>query len=335
MWKYLKFILSGGMPSIVRYEQKQAALRALFAKHEALMQLPSVKKYHELAAQIATPRRQSGVSKAEYKKLKIELAAFRKDSSVISFFSLQKKTHNFRDLILSDEFFYEDFTTPELDPQKWIVRRPCADTNMPEIQYSSSDDFHLFTTDGQNIELTDGSMRIITKKEPCEGLVFSHEFGFIPAKRDFTSGIINTGYGCRLLYGAVEVKFKYRSASKHAYHTIWMSGGKRLPHINIVRIGKKVEMGTFAQSLDGSIVQHSSVWRKGLLKPDTYYVVRMRWDKDRIEWRINGKKMFSAPCNIHEPMFLGLSSGVADQQPHSRKESALEIKIVKMSMTTT
>jgi hypothetical protein len=330
MWKYIKLYLFGRLPGTVRYEQKQILLKEQYRRYEELRETASVKRYYELSAQVATPRRQSGLSKNEHKALKLELAALRKDANVAQFFKLQKKTHNFKEILQWDEFFYEDFCTAELDPQKWITYRCAAIEQLPEIQYSLAEENHILTTDGQNLRLTGDSLQVLTKKEPAEGLVFSRDFGFIEAKRNFTSGIINTGDTCRLIYGKVEVKFRVRSASKHVYHAIWMSGGQRLPHINLLRIGKKLEFGEFALT-DSGISQHTNLWSKRLVRPNTYYILRLLWNKDRIEWYINGKKMFAAPNVIHEPLFLAFSSGATGREQRSKKESVLEVKWVKMA----
>ena len=329
MWKHIRFYLSGGLPTAARYEQRQRLLKEQHRQYEEIRALPAVERYYELAGRAAMPRRQSGLSKQEHRALKQEVKALQKDPSVVTLFRLQKKTRNFEELLMWDEFFYEDFAAPELDPLKWMVRRCAAHEQLPEIQYSPAEDRHLFACNGENLHLTGSSLQVLTKKEPAEGLVFSSRVGFAPAKRNFTAGIVNTGDTCRLIYGRVEVKFRYRSASRHVYHSIWMSGGRRLPHINLLRIGKKVEFGAFAA--EDNARHHWGQWRRRLLRPNTDYILRLLWTKDLMEWRINGKKMFSAPNAIHEPMFLAFSSGVAGGEPRTKKTSTLEIKWVKMA----
>ncbi|GHT72678.1 hypothetical protein FACS189456_1850 [Bacteroidia bacterium] len=330
--KHIKFYLLGGLPSASRYEQKRTRIREQHKRYEVLHESDAMKRYRELATQTATPRNQSGLPKKEWKQLKRELTALRKNADVVQFFKLQKGADNFKELTSWEEFFYEDFQEKELDPIKWIVQRPSFDERLPNIQYSLAEENHLFAAEAKNLQLTGHSLQIFTKKEPepAEGVVFSNEFGFVPAQRNFTSGIISTGENCKLLYGKIEAKVKFFSSSKYVFHAIWMAAGGRLPHINILRKGSKLEFSSFAQNKDKT-QQHADLWSAGTLRQNTYYIVQLIWNKDRIEWYINGKKMFSAPNTIHEPMFLTFSSGVLGGNPRSETPSVFEIDWVSIS----
>jgi hypothetical protein len=331
MWKHLKLLLSGGLPNAAKYEQQQAHLHQQCQQYEVLRQTPYVKRYQEIAAQIATPRRQSGLSKQEHKLLRQELSLLLKSTDVSAFFHLQKKNHNFKEILQWEEFFYDDFAAPTLDPLKWQIYRPAADAHLPEIQYSPAQEHQILTTDGSNLQVGGGALQICTRKEPAQGVVFSNVYGFVPAERNFTSGIINTGDTCRLVYGKAEVKFRYNSSSKYVYHSICMSAGKRLPQVNVVRIGRKTEFGVFAANPNGTgITQHSAVYRRGFLKPNTDYVLRVEWRVESMEWFINGKRIFTAPNLLHEPLFLAFTSGIAGKEPQTQKPSTLEIQWVKM-----
>ena len=66
-----------------------------YERYNALKQTDNMLFYRELSAQVATPRRQSGLSKKEWKSMKREFNRLRKTEEVAAFFKLQKTSRNF------------------------------------------------------------------------------------------------------------------------------------------------------------------------------------------------------------------------------------------------
>jgi hypothetical protein len=228
-----------------------------------------------------------------------------------------------------EEFFSDDFSAVELDPIMWTVRRPAPTEALPAMQYSPAEEHHLFSDDGHNIQHTGHSLQLLTQEEHAEGLVYSKQFGFMPAVRKFTAGYLSTGDNMKLLYGKVEAKVRFNLPSKNVYHALWLSAGYCLPHINILRLGKRLEFGCFVKKGDKTRQRAVSWWR-GVLSQDKSYIVALVWKPDRLEWYINGRQMFAAACTIDVPLFLSFSTGVVGKKPHLSKPSVMEIEWVKI-----
>jgi len=266
--------------------------------------------YSELAAQVATPRRQSGLSRKERKAMKRELKRLRKTEEVKAFFKLQKTSHRFRTITDWALKFEDDFSGGALNTAKWLDRYYVADTAL-NADYSPADENHIYTN-GANVSVSEQTLKITTKSEFAAGLGFSEMHGFVPIEREHTSGIVNTAKSYSMKGGRVEVKIRFRQPSKKIYHAVWLGAGKKLPHINILRIGKKTEFSVFAegQTREQGFVQHVGLWRRRKLRQNTYYIVALEWNADRITWTVNGKTMFTAPNVVQEPMYIAFSSGV-------------------------
>ncbi|GHU95110.1 hypothetical protein FACS1894156_4220 [Bacteroidia bacterium] len=331
--KYLRFVLSGGLPSTSRYEQKQLQMQQNYERYQFLAQSESLKRYSELAAQVATPRSQSGLSKKEWKQIKQNFSTLQKSQEVSQFFRLQKQTKNFKEVAAWKQTFFDNFTAPALDDALWVNRCPTATPALPHINYSLAEEWHLFTENGNNVQCTGDTLQLITQKEQAAGIVFSKELGFIPAERNFTSGIVNTDQKYRVQYGKIEAKIKFQSASKYVFHAVWMAAGGQLPHINLLRIGQNIEMSSFAKS-DRGALQYVDLWGK-ILRQNTFYIIQLLWNEDKITWSINGRPMFSAPCTIHQPLFLAFSSGILGGEPRTEQPSSLVVDWVKVSQPTT
>ena len=74
---------------------------------------------------------------------------------------------------------------------------------------------------------------MVTKKESVDGKVWDTQYGFIPRKFDYTSGLISSGQSFRQLYGKFEAKVKVDSEA-NLTHAFWMVGESVAPQIDIV-----------------------------------------------------------------------------------------------------
>jgi hypothetical protein len=282
--------------------------------------------YSDLSVQLSVPRRQSGLKSKEWRELKRKFSRLRKTHEVIEFFKLQKKAKKFKEFLEWQETFSDDFDAQQLNADKWVAH-PSLIGLLPGLLYSSADDNQVFT-DGNNLNFTDNAVQLITKKEKGTGLMFSEQFGFFPTERDYTSAIINTGEKYNLQYGKIEVKIKIHSLPKFVYHVAWLGAGKRLPHVNLFRLGDNLEFSAFAENEQQGEVQHVDLWWKYLLRKNTNYIIKLEWDIECMSWFINGRKMFSAPNIIDTPLYIAFSSGVTGE-PHKLSPSVMEIDWVK------
>jgi len=324
-FKRLIFFLKGGIPTLAKYEAYLDVLEKKFEKYNALKASEAMVRYYELAAQIFTPRRQSGLSKRERKRMKQEFSLLRKSAEVVDFFKLQKSSRNFRSITDWELAFEDTFNGSALDTSKWIT---CPYAAGRELLYSSAEENHLYT-DGANVSVANQSLKIVTKSEHATGLAFGREVGFVNAERNFTSGIVNTGKSYTQQYGKIEAKIRFSSPSKKFYHAMWLSTQRMLPHINVVRIGSKVELSVCAQgALQNEVQKYVDLWRRRTLKQNTPYIVTLEWNEQTITWKVNGAVLFTAPNVVKEPMYIGFSSGLTGKYNRSTP-AVFEIDWVK------
>ncbi|MDR3365468.1 MAG: family 16 glycosylhydrolase [Prevotellaceae bacterium] len=325
-FKRLRFHLSGGIPGVSKYEARRAALARKYEKYLSLKQTPNLLRYRELALQIATPRRQSGLSKKEWGKMKREFAGLRKSADVVDFFKLQKSSNNFSEITRWKLVFEDSFGGTALDKAKWITHPAPVGATLKTL-YSPSDENHLYT-DGDNLAVANQTLKILVKREHAHGVGFSGQVGFAPIEREYTSGIVNTAQSYTQQYGKVEAKIRFGKLEKGVYHSVWLGAGKMLPHVNVLRIGAEVEFSVFAEQKSGEVLRYVETWKRSLLRQNTGYIVAVEWSKERMTWKINGVELFSAPNIVDEPVYIALSSGVVGK-PKLLAPAALEVSWVK------
>jgi hypothetical protein len=325
-FKRLLFHLSGGITKTSKYEARRAALEKRYATYLSLKQTTNLLRYQELALQIATPRRQSGLSKKEWRAMKREFTKLRKSAEVLDFFKLQKSSNNFREITCWELIFEDAFDGNALDTTKWITHPALVGSTLKTL-YSPSDENHIYT-DGDNVTVSKQTLKILVKREHAQGVGFNGMIGFAPIEREYTSGIVNTAQSHSQQYGKIEAKIRFSKLEKGLYHSMWLGTGKMLPHVNVLRVGAEVEFSAFAAQKDGEVLRYVETWKRSLLRQNTAYIVAITWSKERITWRINGVELFSAPNIIDEPMYIAFSSGVTGK-PNLSSPAALEVDWVK------
>jgi hypothetical protein len=324
-FKRLRFHLAGGIPSTSKYEARRAALEKKHEKYLFLKQTPNLMRYQYLALQIATPRRQSGLPKKEWRAMKREFAGLRKSSEVVNFFKLQKSSNNFREITRWELLFEDTFGGEALDKTKWIPHPALVGSTLKTL-YSPSNENHIYT-DGANVTVSDHALKIFVKRERAHGVGFGAQLGFAPVERDYTAGIVNTARSHTQQYGKVEAKIQLCKLVKGLYYSMWLGTGKMLPHVNVLRVGDEVEFSVFAGQKAGE-VRYVETWKRSLLKKNTCYIVEIEWSKERMAWKINGVELFAAPGIVDEPLYIAFSSGVTGK-PKLDEPAALEVRWVK------
>ncbi|MDR1023565.1 MAG: hypothetical protein LBL94_09905 [Prevotellaceae bacterium] len=321
----MKFHLSGGITNTSKYEARRAALEKKYAKYISLKQTADLLRYQELAVQVATPRRQSGLSKKDWQAMNREFARLRKSADVSDFFKLQRSSDNFHEILRWELAFEDTFVGTALDTAKWTPR-PAVIEAASEILYSPSGENHLYT-DGANVTVSGHVLKIMVRREQASGIGFHERLGFMPIERKYTSGIVNTARSYLQQYGKIEAKICFSKLEKGMYYSMWLGTGKKLPHVNVLRIGSKIELSAFAERSErsgGEKLQHVETWKRSLLRQNTAYIVAIEWSKDMMIWKINGVTLFSAPNIVNEPMYIAFSSGVTGK-PNVSTLAALEV----------
>ena len=258
----------------------------------------------------------------EYEKLK--------KSEKIIWFQKLKNTHKFDEIKKWESTFSEDFSEKKLDPKKWITQFFWG-KNLIQRGYSLAGDMQAYT-DGKNLDVSNNSLKIVTRKEKAEGLAWDKRFGFVPQTFDYTSGIVNTGESFRQLYGKFEVKIKFTMAP-NVFHAFWLVGDSMLPHIDVIR-----QNGGNKPSVQGSMF-----WQNGQDKPRSfkaplsgfdfskdYYILSIEWTPNKLEWKINGVTYAQTTNNIPKTdAYLVISSGVSGNKADDMLPANLEIDWIR------
>ena len=255
---------------------------------------------------LKSPRKRWADSK-EFEQLQ-EYEALKKSEKIVWYFKNidSKKFSWYRRW---DETFHEDFSSAKLNAKKWLTTYYWGN-KMLKDSYSLSSDKH-YITNGKNLNLENGKLHIITRKEAVKGKSWDSSMGFITREFGYTSGLISTGESFRQKYGTFEAKIKIHEA-KDVQNAFWMVAQTMVPHIEIAKAGKKLFFGNaWGNSRDlKSIRRFSDSLGRSRFAKD-YFIFTIEWLPEKLTWKINGVDVTSTTKGIpQEPMYLVLSAGL-------------------------
>ncbi|MCF8368742.1 MAG: family 16 glycosylhydrolase [Bacteroidales bacterium] len=273
----------------------------------------------------------AGLSESEAaEKAKIKEHEDFKSSKKYKWYLELKDSSKFNSLKKWKVVFEDDFTGGKLDTDKWMTRYYWGDKLMNGAYALDQD--KAFPTDGANIE-TQGTLKIMTKRESIEGKKWQLPFGFVPQKFDFTTGLVSTAKSYRLKYGKVEAKIKVNYA-KPVNYNFWMASEKNLPHVDILKLDKKktkINVG----NVYGDISKKDSLEKKmaefsGLDVSQDFFIYTLIWTKDKLIWKINEVVVNEQTHGIpHEEMYLVFSSSITGKTDGSGLPASMEIDWVR------
>jgi hypothetical protein len=229
----------------------------------------------------------------EYEKLK-------KDADIIWFFKV-KDSSKF-DVLKSRELtFSDEFEGEKLDTKKWITNYYSGE-KLLNGRFSVDPDLQAYT--GENFEIRNSVLKIVTKPQKLSGRVWSATRGFEMREFNYSSGIINSGMSFRQKYGIFSAKIRLGNPS--AKNSFWMLGDKIKPHIDICRTSKgKVQMDIFS---NGDKPERASLGSK---YAGNFYIYTLEWTPEKLVWKINDTVVFTRTQDIpREPLFINLSGGL-------------------------
>ena len=225
--------------------------------------------------------------------------------------------------------FEDDFEGKQLNRSLWITMYYWGKKLLGE-SYSLSGERHYFT-DGKNVEVNDGVLKIFTRKEKANGKIWNENGGFAPADFDFTSGIINSGESFRQKYGIFKAKIRF-SNSTPVNHLFWLSADKKVPQLVIVRTSEKHKF--IFSSFWSKDSKHSISDFNGSKFLNNFFIYTLEWSSDKLIWKINDVPVKVQTNNIpQEPMYINFSSGVFSEASDGRLPAQMEIDWVRCYST--
>ncbi|MFT3738030.1 MAG: glycoside hydrolase family 16 protein [Breznakibacter sp.] len=251
-----------------------------------------------------------------------------KASHEYKWFIKTKANYPFTEIDKWELVFEDDFDHSKLDANNWMTGYYWGKALLND-NYVLKNEKQFFTD--KNIELRDSLLKITSKKEAYQGKVWDPEMGFLPAKFEYTSGLISTGHSFRQQYGKYDVKFRLQPG-QHLNHSIWLLGERMIPQITVLKSNGKSVKAFEAGTIAGSIQKPEAKLQKlnGPSLADDFHILTLEWLPGKITWYINGVKLGEQTSNIpNEPMYLIFSSHITDTMPDHQLPSSIEVDWVK------
>ncbi len=299
----------------------------LLAKHTELKAKVESKEFTERKVYLLSTDK---IEKTEqYQKLQ-EYNKLNKSEKITWYFKAIK-TDKFKEIKKWELTFSEDFESKKLDQQKWLTKLFWGEALL-NSSYSLASDSHFYT-DGNNITIDKGILKITTRKEKVNGLSWNSKFGFVPKDFEYTSGIISTGNSFRQQHGRFEAKIRVATLAG-IYHAFWLVGDKMLPEIDIFR-----KKGSDSSSLQGAFFWENGENGKskksinsisGLSLDSDFYILGIDWDEQKITWKINGIPFKIETNNLPKgSVYIVFSSGINGNIDESKLPATFEVDWVK------
>jgi len=324
---------------------KNKVLKKYFSQPEKSQENPEkelsdlLKRYNELKSKVESKEFQERkaylLSTDKFEKTeqfqKLQEYTQLKQSEKIKWYFKTLKEDKFKEIKKWELSFSEDFESKKLDQQKWITRYFWGEALLNN-SYSLASDNHWYT-DGANLDISNSTLKITTRKEKASGLSWDSKFGFVPKDFDFTSGIISTGHVFRQKHGKFEAKVKI-TCIPGVYHAFWLVGDRMLPEIDIFR-----KKGDGSSSLQGAFFWENGEKGKalksissvgGLSLDSEFYILGVEWNEEKITWTINGIPYMVQTNNLPKgAVYIVFSSGINGKTDESRLPAKFEIDWVK------
>lgn len=306
---YANFKRLDGSETIAHFEELEKNVTSeAFRKVKEYMLLPGKKKY-ELSDEFKLEQQFQELNRSE----KFQWYFKARDSKKFD----EVKRWN---LTFSDDF------SSRLDRKKWITRYFWGDAVLNDT-YALANEKHLLT-DGKNLEVAQGRLKIITKKEKVQGKSWNPKMGFFPKEFNFTSGIISSGKSFRQQYGLFEAKIRF-SPSYPVNHAFWMVSEQILPHIDVVKCSNKLGFGNYWAVNGTKAEKNYASTGSGKYKTD-FFIYSLEWSKQKLIWKINGVPVITSVNGIPDsPMYMNFSSGLYKDTDGSKLPATMEIDWIR------
>jgi beta-glucanase (GH16 family) len=295
---------------------------------------PTLANYYELEQYLSSDEHKSlmdSLNEKEEKEIarKNQFEAF-KGSKKYNWYLDLKKSSKFDEINKWKLVFEDQFEGDRLDKEKWITRYLWGHKLINDA-YAFENDV-AFPTDGQNIEVNYGTLKIVTRRERVTGKVWKVPFGFIPGDFDYTTGLISSAVSHRQKFGKIEAKIKI-NFTKPVQYNFWMVSENNIPHIDILKVNKKktlLELAHVMGTRIGKDHQRFASHFKGLDLSQDYFIYTLLWSKDKLTWKINGITVHEQTQRIpQEEMYLVFSCKMTEESANSSLPAFMEVDWVK------
>ena len=221
--------------------------------------------------------------------------------------------------------FEDHFSNSKVNSEKWISKYYYGE-KLLNSSYSLDSEYALLS-DGKNLELSNNVLQIITRSEPTNGMAWSEEFGFVPRKFEYTSGIISSGGSFWQKYGTIEAKVCV-SNTREVTQACWLVANAKIPHIDVLKASQRISFGLNTTE-NGSVTGFEKKLSRGKFA-GKFFIYSMEWLPGKIEWRINGIPVASTNQSVPDTaMYLNLSSHIFKEISNENLPDSMQVDWVR------
>ncbi len=215
--------------------------------------------------------------------------------------------------------FYERFDWNKLENSRWSAGFHSGNPRLVG-NYSFTNEKQA-NNEGRNISTVDGILTVHTIEFPSHSLAWDVQKGFVERDFSYTSDVIQTSATFRQKYGIFSAKVR---CSGTLHHAVWLSGERKLPHINLFYFnGSEITMGNANQhKMDGIAI-------KGV-PGNQFFVYTVEWTPRALVWYINNVEVYRTNENIpHEALYIGINSFIPKRMDDAT-QGKLEVDWIKV-----
>lgn len=306
---YKEYLRISKSDELKKFEELQSFVNSEeFKDVKEYMKLSSKKKY-ELSDEYK--------NETEYNDLK--------KSDKVNWFKKIKKNNPFTEIEKWELSFEDQFESGSLDSKKWMTRYINGDKLMNK-PYVLDDDIHAFT-DGKNIDVSNGRLGILTKKEEANSLSWSLMFGFVDKKYNYTSDMISSAKAFNQKEGLFMAKVKLGSADVTQAFSLMTD--EMLPHVDVFKMERnKLYAGNFWKN---GKIEKSLTRTGGSRYTKDFFIYSLEWGNGKMTWKINDLVFKVQTTGLPEKeMHLCFNASLKETAKNLNLPNKMEIDWVKV-----
>ena len=191
--------------------------------------------------------------------------------------------------------------------------------------YAMPGDLHI-TTNGENISVAK-KLSIEIKQENLPGKIWQANAGFVPAKFNYSSGLVSSANSFWMENGIVEAKIKFKPL-KQVLYSFYLAGKNNLPRLTLLEMGAKNRVGIVTLANNGKTELNGTSISN--LKKGKWYIFSVERQNNQFTWKINEKEICSVNgSDLEKTLHLNASGMVVYNIPGSEFPVTFDIEWVK------
>lgn len=276
------------IPKTAKFEQEMADHHELYHAFVKTEKSEILAEYKELAEINFKQAKKQFKKKEEYKESplyekEIRFNELQQDSDIKNYLRYEN-TDAFDFVKRFTQVHSEEFSGNKLDTEHWLNAYRWSYKQI-KGNYSNPGEFQAYT-EGDNTEVIDGQLHIITKRKDAEGRVWSEQKGFITSPFKYTSDLI-TGESFTNEGGCILIKFKLDGTKKPLQHFIRTYDEKNQRATTIMESISKRKF-IVGRSLRGHKETDLYSNISGINLEKDFHILELEWNTEVVSWRLNG-----------------------------------------------